>query len=72
MRIKTFPVAALLICVNAFVSKAQDMPPTTSLVYPGIDGKLVYTAIVLVIKSPTFQMQVIKAAASLFRMCRLK
>ncbi|MFI5132380.1 MAG: hypothetical protein ACHQFX_20425, partial [Chitinophagales bacterium] len=54
MRIKTFPVAALLICVNAFVSKAQDMPPTMSLVYPGIDGKLVYTSDSLGNKIPDF------------------
>ena len=27
-----------------YIFKAQDMPPTTSLVYPGIDDKLVYIA----------------------------
>ena len=29
---------------NDFEFKAQDIPPTTSLVYPGTDGKLVYVA----------------------------
>ena len=28
----------------AIIARAQDIPPTTSLVYPGTDGKLVYVA----------------------------
>jgi hypothetical protein len=36
------------------VSNAQDIPPTTSLVYPGIDGKLVYVADSLGNKIPDF------------------
>jgi hypothetical protein len=54
MSIKTFPVAALLICFNGFLSSAQDMPPATALVYPGIDGKLVYVADSLGNKIPDF------------------
>jgi hypothetical protein len=38
----------------SFSVKAQDIPPTTSLVYPGIDGKLVYIADSLGNKIPDF------------------
>src|SRR5688500_13866203 len=54
MRIKIYSIAALLFCVNTFFSKAQDMPPATSMVYPGIDGKLVYVADSLGNKIPDF------------------
>jgi hypothetical protein len=39
---KTSSIALLLICLNSFLSRAQDIPPATSMVYPGIEGKLVY------------------------------
>jgi hypothetical protein len=35
-------------------TRAQDMPPTTSLVYPGVDGKLVYISDSLGNKIPDF------------------
>ena len=54
MRIKIYSITALLICTSALVSKAQDMAPTTSLVYPGIDGKLVYISDSLGNKIPDF------------------
>lgn len=37
-----------------FLCMAQDIPPTTSLVYPGVDGKLVYVADSLGNKIPDF------------------
>ena len=37
-------VGALMLCVCSVISNAQDMPPTTSLVYPGANGKLTYVA----------------------------
>ena len=36
------------------LAKAQDIPPTTTLVYPGTDGKLVYVADSLGNKIPDF------------------
>src|SRR6187431_1368776 len=38
----------------SFSVKAQDIPPTSSLVYPGVDGKLVYVADSLGNKIPDF------------------
>ncbi len=37
-----------------FLCMAQDIPPTTSLVYPGVDGRLVYVADSLGNKIPDF------------------
>jgi hypothetical protein len=34
--------AVFVFLLNAFLAKAQDIPPTTSLVYPGTNGRLVY------------------------------
>ena len=39
---------------NVLIINAQDIPPTTSLVYPGTDGKLVYIADSLGNKIPDF------------------
>ncbi|WP_373548800.1 hypothetical protein [Haliscomenobacter sp.] len=44
MRIKISLIAIVACCINTFVCEAQDMLPTTSLVFPGTDGKLVYIA----------------------------
>src|SRR5688500_2173667 len=54
MKIKTYSIAAVLICFNSFLSRAQDIPPATSLVYPGNDGKLVYMGDSLGNKIPDF------------------
>src|SRR6266498_4300967 len=54
MRIKTSSIAAFILFVNFFSANAQDIPPTTSLVYPGIDGKLVYVADSLGNRIPDF------------------
>src|SRR5688572_20781077 len=54
MRIKISSIAAGILCATTFLSKAQDMPPATSMVYPGIDGKLVYVADSLGNKIPDF------------------
>ena len=54
MRIKIYLIIAFVFCVNIFSSHSQDMPPTTSLVYPGTDGKLVYAADSLGNKIPDF------------------
>jgi hypothetical protein len=42
MRIKACSIVTLIFGVIAMVSSAQDIPPATSLVYPGPNGKLVY------------------------------
>ncbi len=39
---KLFLVTGLVLVVNLFSVNAQDLPPTTSRVYPGVDNKLVY------------------------------
>ena len=54
MRIITYSFAVLIFMINGLVSMAQDIPPTTSLVYPGTDGRLVYVADSLGNKIPDF------------------
>ncbi len=54
MYIKIRSILALAFSINIFCVKAQDIPPTTSLVYPGVDGKLVYVADSLGNKIPDF------------------
>jgi hypothetical protein len=54
MKIKICSFAALMFLLNGFVSNAQDITATTSLVYPGTDGKLVYIADSLGNKIPDF------------------
>jgi len=49
-----YSIAVLVFIFNAFTTKAQDIPPTTSLVYPGTDGKLVYVADSLGNRIPDF------------------
>ena len=44
----------LTFIISGIIVAAQDIPPTTSLVYPGIDGKLVYIADSLGNKIPDF------------------
>ena len=44
MRCKPYFIVVLICGINCFSSTAQDLPPATSLVYPAIDGKLVYVA----------------------------
>ncbi len=46
MRFKTYTITALMLCFGAYFAQAQnkDILPSTSLVYPGVDGKLVYVA----------------------------
>src|SRR5690348_14846907 len=53
MKLKV-PVANILLCLYFFSAKAQEMPPTTTLVYPGMDGKLIYVADSLGNKIPDF------------------
>jgi hypothetical protein len=54
MRIKINSIAAFVFCINVVQSEAQDFAATTSLVYPGVDGKLVYVADSLGNKIPDF------------------
>ncbi len=54
MSINIYSIAVLLFCANIFSGNAQDIPPTTSLIYPGVDGKLVYVADSLGNKIPDF------------------
>ena len=51
---KSLLIAICLYCCHTLSSYAQDIPPTTSLVYPGVDGKLVYVADSLGNKIPDF------------------
>lgn len=44
MRFKSSLIAIVACCFGAVAAQSQDMPPTTSLVYPGTEGKLVYIA----------------------------
>ncbi|WP_100615146.1 hypothetical protein [Confluentibacter citreus] len=44
MKTKISWIIMLTLFANSLFLSAQDIPPTTSLVYPGIDGKLVYVA----------------------------
>ena len=44
----------LVFCFKIYSGKGQDIPPTTSLVYPGADGKLVYVTDSLGNKIPDF------------------
>jgi hypothetical protein len=44
MRITRHVVIALMLIISLSSVNGQDMSPTTSLVYPGVDGKLVYIA----------------------------
>jgi hypothetical protein len=41
---KSFAVSILFLVTAGFPGFAQDIPPTTSLVYPGSDGRLVYVS----------------------------
>lgn len=54
MKFKPLSFAVLVLCLYTAQAAAQDMPPTTSLVYPGADGKLVYVADSLGNKIPDF------------------
>jgi hypothetical protein len=49
-----YSFAVLMLLLNAYIVRAQDIPPTTSLVYPGTDGRLVYVADSLGNKIPDF------------------
>ena len=53
---KTFVnfLTALILLFSGLIIRAQDIPPTTSLVYPGTDGRLVYVADSLGNKIPDF------------------
>jgi hypothetical protein len=51
---KNFYLLFFSFCVNIFAGRAQDLAPTTSLVYPGMDGKLVYIVDSLGNKIPDF------------------
>ena len=44
MNIRTSACAMLMLLMHGMILTAQDIPPTTSLVFPGTDGKLVYVA----------------------------
>ncbi len=46
--------AVLVFIISESIAIAQDIPPTTSLVYPGTDGRLVYVADSLGNKIPDF------------------
>src|SRR4026208_1744288 len=54
MRNNIYSITVVMFCMNIYTSNAQDIPSTTSLVYPGIDGKLVYVADSLGNKIPDF------------------
>lgn len=55
MKVTARNVCVLLWVITGLgVAHAQDIPPTTSLVYPGVDGKLVYVADSLGNRIPDF------------------
>lgn len=54
MKIVIYSFAAVIFFINGSIASAQDLPPTTTLVYPGTDGKLVYVADSLGNKIPDF------------------
>lgn len=54
MRSQLYTVAAFALSIACASARAQDLAPTTSLVYPGVDGKLVYIADSLGNKIPDF------------------
>jgi hypothetical protein len=54
MSTKICSITVLVFCLNIHSGKAQDMAPSTSLVYPSVDGKLIYIADSLGNKIPDF------------------
>jgi hypothetical protein len=54
MRSKIYSITSIVFFLFVYVCDAQDFPPITSLVYPGIDGRLVYVADSLGNKIPDF------------------
>ena len=54
MNTKIFSITTLVFCISIHQGKAQDILPTTSLVYPGTDGKLIYVSDSLGNKIPDF------------------
>jgi hypothetical protein len=54
MRISIYSLVICAIVLHSFPGKAQDISPSTSLVYPGVDGKLEYVADSLGNKIPDF------------------
>ena len=54
MKSAKFYFVLIILFASIVALKAQDLPPTTSLVYPGTDGKLVYVTDSLGNKIPDF------------------
>ena len=54
MKQKKISLTLVFLLVSVFIIEAQDIPPTTSLVYPGTDGRLVYVADSLGNKIPDY------------------
>ncbi|MFD0752064.1 hypothetical protein ACFQZS_18055 [Mucilaginibacter calamicampi] len=54
MKIKYYAATLFALCAGTMLGHAQDIPPYTSKVYPGMDGKLVYAADSLGNKIPDF------------------
>src|SRR5512137_2978290 len=54
MKIKNFICVSLILSMSGIFAGAQDLLPTTTLVYPGTDGRMVYVADSLGNKIPDF------------------
>ena len=54
MRLNIYPVTLLFLFSAALTVSAQDLPPVTSLVYPGTNGQLIYVADSLGNKIPDY------------------
>lgn len=54
MRIRIYSMLMLAFGLSVILGKAQEIAPSASLVYPGVDGKLVYVADSLGNKIPDF------------------
>ena len=68
MRIKIYSLSALIYFFSVLICNAQDIPPTTSLVFPGTDGSWYILPTAWEIKSLIFQMPDIKEVVYPFLM----
>lgn len=54
MKIRFYAATLFILCASSMVSHAQDIAPATTLVYSGMEGKLIYTPDSLGNKIPDF------------------
>ena len=54
MKIKFYAATLFSLCASILLCRAQDIAPSTTMVYPGMEGKLIYTADSLGNRIPDF------------------